>query len=254
MPQGLGLGASWLTAPVTPSACWLPPWLTAHFFCGSASVLVPMSRGDHLRQLVAQLTMLAALEDSIALGISRVMGTAGSAGSSASAAAGLSAASAAVAAPVAPASSHARSRSRSPAPLPKRAPRRSSSTAPGARGSVALADLGLVTGLAVKSCPPVPPAQLRFSRAVPPQHPGAAPEASARSAPASVASRASVAASDSDADWDALLDAHGLAPPPDNAGAADAQPANAAGASRRVRDQRRRRLRKAAKRSMWREI
>ena len=46
-----------------------------------------------------------------------------------------------------------------PAPLrrcPKRAPRRSSSTASGLRGSVALAESGLVTGLATKSCPPVP--------------------------------------------------------------------------------------------------
>ena len=54
-----------------------------------------------------------------------------------------------------------------PAPLPKRAPRaprRSSSVAPGLRGSVALAESGLVTGLATKSCPPVPPPQLRLSR------------------------------------------------------------------------------------------
>ena len=43
-----------------------------------------------------------------------------------------------------------------PAPLPKRAPRRSSSTATGLRGSVALAESGLVTGLATKCCPPVP--------------------------------------------------------------------------------------------------
>ena len=55
----------------------------------------------------------------------------------------------------------------SPAPLPKRAPRaprRSSSVASGLRGSVALAESGLVTGLATKSCPPVPPPQLRLSR------------------------------------------------------------------------------------------
>ena len=36
-----------------------------------------MSRGDELRQLAAQLSVLAALEDSIALGLSRVMGPAG---------------------------------------------------------------------------------------------------------------------------------------------------------------------------------
>ena len=51
------------------------------------------------------------------------------------------------------ASPRTRTRSRSPAPLPKRAPRRSSSVASGLRGSVALAESGLVTGLATKSCP-----------------------------------------------------------------------------------------------------
>ena len=115
------------------------------------------------------------------------------------------------------ASSRARSRSRSPVPLPKRAPRRSSSTVSVARGSVAHAESGLVTGLAVKSCPPVPPAQLRLSR-VPrafaaasgtPRPSGEAPEAPAP-AQASEASRVPDVASDSDSDWDALLDAHGL--------------------------------------------
>ena len=61
------------------------------------------------------------------------------------------------------ASPRTRTRSRSPAPLPKRASRRSSSVASGLRGSVALAESGLVTGLATKSCPPVPPPQLRLS-------------------------------------------------------------------------------------------
>ena len=55
-------------------------------------------------------------------------------------------------------------------------------------------------------------------------------------------------------DWDALLDAHGLALPPNVAAAAVAQPADAAGAGRRARDKCRRRLRKAAERSMWRDI
>ena len=50
------------------------------------------------------------------------------------------------------------------------------------------------------------------------------------------------------------LRSYGLAPPPNVAAAAVAQPADAAGAGRRARDKRRRRLRKAAKRSMWREI
>ena len=56
------------------------------------------------------------------------------------------------------------------------------------------------------------------------------------------------------ANGDALPDAHGLTPPPAVAAAAVAQPADAAGAGRRARDKHRRRLRKAAKRSMWREI
>ena len=68
-----------------------------------------------------------------------------------------------------------------------------------------------------------------------------------------VAKNQGVVASDSDSDWDALLDAHGLAPPPNVAAAAIAQPADAAVAWR-ARDKRRRRLRKAAKRSMWRDI
>ena len=251
-----------------------------------ACVFVTMSRGDDLRQLAAQLTMLATLEDSIVLGISKVMGTAGSGGSTASTAAGSHAASAAAtASPVASstslrelssheaatalpraaattaASSRARSRSRSPAPLPKRAPRRSSSTVSVARGSVALAESGLVTGLAVKSCPPVPPAQLRLSRVSralaaasgTPRPSGEALEAPAP-AQASEASRVPDVASDSDSHWEALLDVHGLAPPPIVAAAAVAQPADAAGAGRRARDKRRRRLRKAAKRSMWRDI
>ena len=113
-----------------------------------------------------------------------------------------------------------------------------------------------------KSCPPVPPAQLRLSRvsralhaaSVAPPPPGDAPGPSAPSAPASEAPCAAEASSNSDDDWDALLDAHGLAPPPGGAAAAVAQPAHAAGASRRARDKRRRCLRKAAKSSMWREI
>ena len=221
------------------------------------------------------------LEDSIALGLSRVMGPAGSGRSAAPSSAGSPTAPAATAAPSAvpspshevaasllrtatltSASSRARSRSRSLAPLPKRTPRRSSSTASGLRGSVALAESGLVTGLATKCCPPVPPAQLRLSRvsralhaasvASPPPVDASGP--SVPSAPASEAPCAAEAASNSDDDWDALLDAHGLAPPPNVAAAAVAQPADAAGASRRARDKRRRRLRKAAKRCMWREI
>ena len=200
-------------------------------------------------------------EDSIALGLSRVMGPAGSGRSAAPPDAGSPSAPAATAAPaVVPSPSHevaasllrsatltsgssrARTRSCSPAPLPKRAPRRSSSTASGLRGSVALVESGLVTGLATKCCPPVPPPQLRLSRVSRALH------------AASEAPRATESASNSDDDWDALLDAHGLAPSLGGASAAVAQPADAAGACRRARDKRRRRQRQAAKRSMWREI
>ena len=160
------------------------------------------------------------------------------------------------------ASPRTRTRSRSPAPLPKRAPRRSSSTASGLRGSVALAEAGLVTGLATKCCPPVPPPQLRLShvsRALHAASVGSQPSVdasgpSAPSAPASEAPCAAETASNSDDEWDALLDEHDLAPSLGGAAAAVAQPAEAAGASRRARDKRRRRQRKAARRSMWREI
>ena len=87
-------------------------------------------------------------------------------------------------------SPRARTRSRSPAPMPKRAPRaprRSSSVASGLRGSVALAESGLVTGLATKSCPPVPPPQLRLSRVARALH-----AASTESQPPAVASGSSV--------------------------------------------------------------
>ena len=155
-----------------------------------------MSRGDELRQLAAQLSVMAALEDSIAVGLSRVMGPASPGRGAASPVSGSPLAPAAPAAAAVPAaapspshevaasllrsaslratSPRTRTRSRSPAPLPKRAPRaphRSSSVASGLRGSVALAESGLVTGLATKSCPPVPPPQLRLSlsgRSLPP--------------------------------------------------------------------------------------
>ena len=253
------------------------------FWCSAPSLCL-MSRGDELLQLAAQLSVLAALEDSIALGLSRVMGPAGSGRSAAPSDAGSPSAPAARAvSPAVPSPSHevaasllrsatltsatprARTRSRSPAPLPKRAPRaprRSSSTASGLRGSVALAESGLVTGLATKCCPPVPPPQLRLSRvsralhaaSVGPPPPVVVFEPSAPSAPASEAPRAAETASNSDDDWDALLDAHGLASSLGGSASAIAQLADAAGASRRARDKRRRRQRKAAKRSMWREI
>ena len=52
-------------------------WLTAHLLPLPSLVRALgrlMSRGDELRQLAAQLSVLAALEDSIAVGLSRVMG------------------------------------------------------------------------------------------------------------------------------------------------------------------------------------
>ena len=242
-----------------------------------------MSRGDALRQIAAQFSVLAALEDTIAASLSSVMGPASPGravvppDASTTLAQAVPQAGAVPAA--APVSSHevaasllrsaslrassprARTRSRSPAPLPKRAPRvprRSSSVASSMRGSVALAESGLVTGLATKSCPPVPPPQLRLSRVA-----RALQVASAESQPASAASgpsappapvpedsRAAEPSSNSDDEWDALLDAHGLT----GTAATVAQQATAAGASRRARDKRRRRQRKAAKRSMWRDI
>ena len=253
-------------------------WLAAHFCSFSLAACALgflMSRGDELRQLAAQLSVLAALEDSIAVGLSRVMGPASPGRGVASPVTGSplapAAPTAAAASAAVPSPSHevaasllrsaslratsprTRTRSRSLAPLPKRAPRaprRSSSVASGLRGSVALAESGLVTGLATKSCPPVPPPQLRLSRVSRALHAASAESQSAPSAPASEAPRATESASNSNDEWDALLDAHGLA----GTAAAVAQPAGAAGASRRARDKRRRRQRKAAKRSMWRDI
>ena len=186
-------------------------WLTAHF-CPLLSLVRAlgrlMSRGDELRQLAAQLSVLAALEDSVAVGLSRVMGPASPGRGAASPVSGSplvpAAPAASAASAPAPSPSHevaasllrsaslrassprTRTRSRSPAPLPKRAPRaprRSSSVASSLRGSVALAESGLVTGLATKSCPPVPPPQLRLSRVARALH-----AASTESQPPAVAS------------------------------------------------------------------
>ena len=240
-----------------------------------------MSRADALRRLSAQLSALAELEEAVAQGISSVIGStvsAGSAGSTAVPAVTSAACSssstplraAATAALVRPAvaltaPSGARSRSRSPAPLPKRAPRRSHSVA-SMRGSVALAESGLVTGLAVKSCPAVPPTQLRASRvsralqasSSSARASGEVPVAAPEAAQPAVASVAPGAVSDSDSEWDALLDAHGLNPPSGVVPNAGSQSADVTGAGRRARDKRRRRVRRAAKRSlqrsMWREI
>ena len=76
VPQGLSFGVCLPIAPAVSFALG-----SQRIFCPLSLVLrAPaclMSRGDELRQLAAQLSVLAALEDSIALGLSRVMGPAG---------------------------------------------------------------------------------------------------------------------------------------------------------------------------------
>ena len=101
MPQGLSFGVSLPAASVDSFALG-----SQRIFCPFSLVLrAPvshMSRGDELRQLAAQLSVLAALEDSIALGLSRVMGSAGSGRAAAPPDAGSPSAPAASAASAAP--------------------------------------------------------------------------------------------------------------------------------------------------------
>ena len=164
------------------------------------------------------------------------------------------------------ASPRTRTRSRSPAPLPKRAPRaprRSSSVASGLRGSVALHGVGTGYGLGHQELPtgPASPAApfTRLSRSPRclswvaafrrrfwhPLHPLLRPPRPLvpRSPRPTLMTNGTRS-----------LDAHGLAQSLGGTAAAVAQPADAAGASRRARDKRRRRQRKATKRSMWRDI
>ena len=97
-PQGLGPGVPCLTAPVATFVSAVSPSFvgaSCRVCCGS------MSRSEDLRRLAAQLTVLAELEDSVAVGISRVLGGAGTA-------AGLRAASAATTAPPAASSTSLR--------------------------------------------------------------------------------------------------------------------------------------------------
>ena len=87
-PRGLALVSLWLTAPAV-SSVFGSQRIFLHLFSGAPRPRpCLMSRGDELRQLAAQLSVLAALEDSVALGLSRVMGPAGSGRSAAPAAAG----------------------------------------------------------------------------------------------------------------------------------------------------------------------
>ena len=75
MPQGLSLSASLPVASAVSIALG-----SQRIFCPLSLAVCAlgclMSRGDELRQLAAQLSVLAALEDSIAVGLSRVMGPA----------------------------------------------------------------------------------------------------------------------------------------------------------------------------------
>ena len=75
MPQGLSLSVSLFLALAAFIA-----FGSQRVFCSLPLAVcalgLHMSRGDELRQLAAQLSVLAALEDSIALGLSRVMGPA----------------------------------------------------------------------------------------------------------------------------------------------------------------------------------
>ena len=75
MPQGLSLSASLPVASAVSIALG-----SQRIFCPLSLAVCAlgclMSRGDQLRQLAAQLSVLAALEDSIAVGLSRVMGPA----------------------------------------------------------------------------------------------------------------------------------------------------------------------------------
>ena len=227
VPQGLSFGVSLPTAPAVSFALGSQ----RHFFAPSHWCSAPPSASCPVAMscvsLRPQLSVLAALQDSIALGLSRVMGPAGSGRAAAPPDAGSPSApavnAASAAPPVVPSPSHevaasllrsaslraasprTRTRSRSPALLPKRPPRRSSSVASGLRGSVALAESGLVTGLATKCCPMVPPPQLRLSRVSRALHAasvGSQPSVdasgpSAPSAPASEAPRAAESASNS---------------------------------------------------------
>ena len=107
--------------------------------------------------------------------------------------------------------------------------------------------------LAVPAGPPCALGPPRAASPAPAQV-SAGPEALARPVLAMEAPNALDVEPDSDDDWNALLDAHGIVTPADGAAVAVAQSANATGAGRRARDKRRRRSRKSAKRSMWREI
>ena len=206
-----------------------------------------MSRGDELRQLAAQLSVLAALEDSVALGLSRVMGPAGSGPRPATRSQRLCCA--LRVSPLPPVGL-----ALAPAPLRAAEACKASQLQHrlwfaglgGSRGDGTGHGLGLQVLPASPSSPAAP--LPRFSRS---------PRCFSRLVATCRRLRAPCTAetvSNSDDDWDALLDAHGLTTSSGGAAAAVAQPADAAGASRRARDKRRRRQRKAAKRSMWREI
>ena len=281
-------------APGAESQCLIVCCLFSFLVSGSQRTFCPlpfldcalgrhMSRGDALRQLAAQLSVLAALEDTIAVGFSSVMGPASPGRGAASP---VSSSPLASAAPAASAAS-------APAPSPSHEVAasllRSASLRPPLPGrALALAHLRLCRNalhgrhVAAPASPLVcvallPSRSRDWSRAWPPRvahqsrlpncvshvslvpstllrqslsPPAVAPGSSVPTAPAPEAPRVTEPSSNSDDEWDALLDAHGLT----GTAAAVAQPAVAAGARRRARDKRRRRQRKASKRSMWRDI
>ena len=285
MPQGLSfsvslpvalavsiaLGSQRIFCPLSPAVCALG---------------CLMSRGDEVRQLAAQLSVLAALEDSIALGLSRVMGPASPGRAATSPDAGSPSAPAVNAAAAAPwwclrpvtrwqplccalrlSGLHPLGPALAPVLL-----RRCPNVHRVHRVAVPALPLACVDRLFSRSrdwlraWPPrvahrsrLPSCAFPASLALHAASVGSQPSVDASgpfapSAPVSEAPRVTESASNSDDEWDALLDAHGLAPSLGGAAAAVAQPAEAAGASRRARDKRRRRQRKAAKRSMWRDI
>ena len=241
-------------------------WLAAHFCLLSLAVCALgflMSRGDKLRQLAVQLSVLAKLEDSIAVGLSRVMGPASPGRGAVPPDTGSPLAPAARAAAAVPAAVPSPSHEVAASLLRSASLRAASSSllrrCPNVLHVHRVAAPALPLACVVQSLlrsrdwlrawPPSVAHQSRLpscafpasSRALHAASAGPQPSAdvsgpSVPSAPASEAPRATESASNSDDEWDALLDAHGFAPSFGGTAAAVAQPADTAGASRRARD------------------
>ena len=233
VPQGLSFSVSLPVAPAVSVALG-----SQRIFCPLSLVACApaclMSRGDELRQLAAQLSVLAALEDSIALGLSRVMGPASPGRAAAPPDAG---------SPQLPLSMQRPQRLRwclrpvtrwqplccvsqgcfpsDPHSLPFSCAAAQTCTASQFQRRLWPAWIGCW----LRAWPPrvahrSPPPQLRLSRVSRALHAasvGSQPSVdasgpSAPSAPASEAPRVTESASNSDDEWDALLDAHGPRP------------------------------------------